>query len=134
MKVIFCTNNLPASLLIRLLTWSKWSHCGVVIGDKVIHSTASKGVHYESLESVKSRYKTEVREILGDELKAHEMIGCKYDWFGLFGHWFGAWNDGKRWFCSELVASCSDVFNRESTSRITPQNCYMVSHSLNSDE
>lgn len=134
MQVIFCTNYLPGSLAIRAATWSKWSHCGIVLGDTVIHSTTGKGVHSEPLQALKDRYQWEIRTIPGDGERAYDYLNCKYDWDGVFGHWFGAWNDPDKWFCSELVAHCSDVFNREWTSRITPQHCYMVSHALTDAE
>lgn len=130
MEVIFCRNKLPFSLLIRLFTWSKWSHCGVIVGDNVIHATGAKGVICEPLSEVKNRYKWEIRYIDGDASKAEDLLGCDYDFGGVFGHWFGAWDDMKKWFCSELVAYCSFIFDRNSKSRITPQHCYMVSKPL----
>ena len=134
MEVIFCRNKLPASLLIRLFTWSKWSHCGVIDGDYVIHATAGKGVIREPLSDVKSRYEWEIRYMNGDATKARELIGCGYDWGGVFGHWFGAWDNMSKWFCSELVAYCSTTFDSSFKSRIVPQVCYMASHQLTKRE
>ena len=105
MEVIFCRNKLPFSFLIRLLIWSKWSHCGILHGDSVIHATAANGVISEPLVNLKKRYKFEIHKMSGDKEKAVSLIGCKYNWFSLFGGW-----DYKtirnRFYCHEFVAHC----------------------------
>lgn len=130
MKVIFGRSNTIGSLLIRLATWSRWSHCGVIIGDDVIHAIPVKGVIREPLSEFKKRYKFELCEMRGDASLAVKFIGCKYDWGGVFGHWFGIWNDAEKWFCSELVAYCSKLFRRDRVNRVTQEHCYMISHSI----
>ncbi len=47
-QVIFGRNNLPFSWLIRIVTWSRWSHCGIVINDKVFEARVFKGVKISS--------------------------------------------------------------------------------------
>lgn len=128
MNVIFSRSHTASSLLIRLMTWSRWSHCGVILNGQVIHSTASKWVHSESLESFKRNCDSwEVAEMPGDASLALPLIGKKYDWGGVFGHWFGAWGDPERWFCSELVAYCSGMFRKGRSNRVTPEHIFMVS-------
>lgn len=42
--VLFSTTNSPFSWLIRLLTWSRWSHVSIVDGDTIIQAHALHGV------------------------------------------------------------------------------------------
>lgn len=130
MKVIFCRSNSITSLFIRLMTWSRWHHCGVIHDGYVIHATASKGVVKESLQDVKKRYTYEIRAMRGDASKALSLIGCKYDWGGVFGHWFGFFDKKNKWFCSELLAFCSSDFIQDRKSRVTPEHCYMISKEI----
>ena len=55
-KVIFGKNHLPFSWLIRIFTWSRWSHCGIVVGDMVFEATATKGVVVTPLTNFIERY------------------------------------------------------------------------------
>lgn len=132
MRVIFCTNNLPLSLIIKFFTWSQWHHCGVIVKeqgiDYVIHAKAFKGVIKEPLQKFKLDYpKHEIRIMNGESTKANKLIGFGYDLFGAFGHYFSAWNNPKRWFCSELVAYCLEYVNVDFVGRFTPQRCYAIS-------
>ncbi len=132
MRVIFCSNNMPFSLLIKLVTWSQWHHCGVVITeqgiDYVIHAKASKGVIKEPLSKVQIDYPNhEIRIMNGKANNAKDLLGCDYDFGGAFGHYFGAWNDSQKWFCSELVAYCLEFVNVDYLGRFTPQRCFELS-------
>lgn len=130
MEVIFCRNKKVGSLLIRFFTWSQWSHCGVIDGAYVIHATAGKGVVRELLADVQARYEYKICHMAGDSKRALALVGKKYDFGGVFGHYGGFWDNKDRWFCSELVAHCSDQFRRSVSSRVTPQHCYMVSEDV----
>lgn len=128
MEVIFARSSKPASLLIRLFTWSRWSHCGVIHQGDVIHATAFDGVIKQPLSEFKDRYKKhEIRIMDGRSKRSLSEVGKKYDWGGVFGHWFGLWDSSKRWFCSELVAHCSNDFISDRINRVTPEDCYMIS-------
>ncbi|WP_102794301.1 hypothetical protein [Bowmanella denitrificans] len=128
MQVIYCRNHHPLSFLIRAFTWSRWSHCGVVIGQDVIHATAKHGVIRQSLAEVQRQYPShEMRFMPGDARTALQYLGAGYDWGGVFGVRWGLWNQPDKWFCSELVAQCSGLFNNSRISRVTPEHCYMVS-------
>lgn len=137
MRVIFCTNNLPFSVLIKLVTWSQWHHCGVIVKeqsiDYVIHAKASEGVIKEPLSKFKLDYPNhEIRIMNGDSTDANDLLGHKYDFGGAIGHYFSAWNDPDKWFCSELVAYCLDYVNLDFVGRFTPQRCYAMSLSYTS--
>ncbi|WP_372941439.1 hypothetical protein [Shewanella sp.] len=130
MQVIFCRNNRPLSFLIRAFTFSRWSHCGVVIDDHVIHATALNGVVIQPLIEVKQDYPShEVCQLPGNAELALPLVGRKYDWGGVFGVRWGGWGDPDKWFCSELVAYCTCLFRENRVSRVTPEHCYMLSRS-----
>jgi hypothetical protein len=128
MKVIFGSNNLPLSVLIKLFTWSKWSHCGVVDGDYVIEARALKGVVRTPLKEFIARYnRIEIATL--PTLRDHEQImklselemGKPYDFSAVFGIAFRTgWADPSKWFCSELVAHLSGLFRKEYEGRIVP--------------
>lgn len=134
MKVIFARNKKPISLLIRLVTWSRWSHCGVVDGDFVIEAKGGSGVVCTPLNEFKARYTDYAfadmpvidseREALN---RAVREVGKKYDLKALFGILFRTgWECGDSWFCSEHVAHASGIFRSERVSRITPEMVWSV--------
>lgn len=56
MKALFARSDNPISLLIRLATWSRWHHCGILMEDNtVIHATTKKGVVRESFADFQKR-------------------------------------------------------------------------------
>lgn len=133
-KVIFARNNKPISLLIRLVTWSRWSHCAVVDGNHVIEAKGGCGVVYTSLTDFKKRYTDYAfadmpvidseREALN---RAVREIGKGYDLKALFGILFRTgWECNESWFCSEHVAHSSGIFRSERVSRITPEMVWSV--------
>lgn len=128
MKVIFGRNNLPFSWLIRAFTWSRWSHCGILDGDKVIEATALHGVVVTPLHEFIARYN---RYSIADMLvsddseainRALSQVGKRYDFSAIFGILLrSGWNSDSAWFCSELVAHAADTYRADRISRITPE-------------
>lgn len=132
MKIIFARSGTLTSLFIRWFTWSKWSHVGIVLDNKVVHATGGKGVAIEPLKDLISRSKDyELAEIPGEESLALEQVGKEYDNTAVFGVRWGAWDDPDKWFCSELVAYASGLFRANMNKRVTPQHIYMVSKCTN---
>jgi uncharacterized protein YycO len=131
MKIIFGRNKRPVSLFIRLATWSRYSHVGIILEDgRVLESTFSKGVHTTSLTEFTNRYsKVEEAYIEGTPHKALKQLGKKYDWRGVLGILFRrkSWNDPAAWWCSELIAICVPFFRNTRLGRITPEHIFMVS-------
>lgn len=126
--VIFARTWKPFSLIIRLFTWSRWSHCGIIDGDNVIEATAAHGVVVTPLREFKIRYpqyriaKIPVRNKRLAYQYARAEIGKHYDWLAIFSLVLRRdWETPDRWFCSELVAHCCRTYRRESISRITPE-------------
>lgn len=133
MKVILGTNNKIGSLLVRLHTWSNWSHCGVIVnGDQVVEALASEGVVKNSLEDFKARYN--VCKIIdipheGDyQYKLLKQVGKPYDWGAILRFIFrGDWDDTDKWFCFELAAFASGIYNPKFIDRVTATHLLMLS-------
>lgn len=132
MKVIYGRNNLPFSLLIRLFTWSRFSHCGVLVDDCVIESTFKKGVVKTKLDDFESRYrKSEICDMphtKGWLERLNSQLGKKYDKLAVIGVFFRrGWDRKNKWFCSELVAYASGIYRDDRISRVTPEDIYKIS-------
>lgn len=54
----YSTSHLPLSPLIKLVTWSKYSHIAIIINDKWVMHSDFNGVHIEPLEDLLGRSKT----------------------------------------------------------------------------
>lgn len=134
--VIFGKNHLPFSWLIRVFTWSRWSHCGVVVGDNVIESTATKGVVVTPLKEFIERYNDHafatipVKDSVAEALdRASNIIGDKYDFAAIFGIFFRTgWNQRGKWLCSEAVAHIAGTFREDYVGRITPEDLWRNSN------
>lgn len=137
MRVLFCTSNLPGAVLIRSVTWSKYSHVALVDGDDVIEAVWHS-VRVAPLAEVIAAHSAHVIVDLPcrspDEVikAARSQVGKPYDISALFGLLMHRdWQDEDRWFCSELVAWAfsqggSPLFRREAMHRITPQHLWML--------
>jgi uncharacterized protein YycO len=136
MKILFSRRNNIGSWLIRLVTWSEWSHVEI-LNNGLIGANAPEGV---LVTSYTKRYKTAsemyIMNIPCDDDKAikwaYTQIGKQYDWFGVLGLWWHRnWQDDRRWWCSEFVAMALKVggnlpFDTSSIKRITPQHLWML--------
>lgn len=131
--VIFGRNHLPFSWLIRVFTWSRWSHCGVVVaGDThVVEATAKHGVIITPIEEFKERYTDwQIAELPCDDVRlAHQrlksQLGKKYDFGAIFGILLRTgWNIEDKWFCSELTAYAANTFREDRVGRITPEDIW----------
>ena len=71
--VIYARGGKLTSWLIRLFTWSKWSHVAVVTesGRHVIESVGGRGVIYTPIAEFRARYKTyqEAGQLVGSEVR-----------------------------------------------------------------
>lgn len=137
MQVVFCTSNKPGSLLIRAITWSRWSHVAIVLGDQVIEAVwphvrvrpladLLKDHPVHVVVDLPCRSETAARDAL------HSQIGKPYDLSGMFGLALHRdWQEDDRWWCSELVAWAFDqggspLFRPEAMHRVTPEHLWMI--------
>lgn len=137
-RVVFTRSLLPGSLLIRAITWSRWSHCALVVGDEVIESAMFAGVRRRPLaeliaaSSAHSIVDLPVQDAAAVVAAAESQIGRSYDWAGALGLALRrGWQDRRAWFCSELVAWAADAagspwFRRNRIGRVTPEHLWML--------
>lgn len=136
MKLIFGAAPSIGSLLIRTLTFSQWSHVGIVYGQEVIEARFPK-VRNTSLDSFKAHYPHHAfgRLTLSNEAVAESYvrsrIGKWYDLGGLVGIPFQRdWQRNDRDFCSELPVTAAqfigDHYFRDAH-RVTPEMLWEIS-------
>lgn len=130
--VIFSRSRSLGSLLLRGFLWSRWSHCGIVDGDRVVEAVSGRGVIVTPLVEFKARASDwEILDVPTDQpdavlRAAYRQIGKPYDWAGVMGFAFRrCWQDDDSWFCSELIAwafakAGANLF-RTDVWRITPR-------------
>lgn len=141
LNLIFSRSHAPVSLAIQALTFSRWSHVGILNGSSVIEATSPK-VREVSLDKfMADKSALEVAKIYCGEpataiRAAQSQIGRPYDWSALWGILSGRdWQAPDKWFCSELVAwslaqAGSPIVRLEGQSRVTPGDLWLMSERL----
>jgi hypothetical protein len=137
-QVVFTRSWLPGSLLIRAVTWSRWSHCALVDGEEVIEAAMFGGVRRRPLAELlaaNSAHRIEhlpVQDAAATIAAARSQLGKGYDWLGALGLALrGNWQNRQAWFCSELIAWAADHagspwFRRNRIRRVTPEHLWML--------
>jgi hypothetical protein len=134
-RLIFSTNNIIGSILVRFGTRSHFSHVDYILPDgvSIIGARAFKGVVQETLEERIARSTHyAIYEFDGDAQAIAEQLrpqlGKRYDWLGCMG--IAAhrdWRQDDAWFCSELVEYAAEragspLLNHElKLNRISPE-------------
>lgn len=137
MKLIFGSRPAIGSLLLRLFTFSRYSHVGIVYHSMVVEATFPR-VRVITLDEFKAHYPTwEMAELpcanedaAGDYV--FDRIGNLYDLGGLIAFPFQNrnWNASSRDFCSELPVCAAKAGGTEyvrDEHRVTPEMLYMLS-------
>lgn len=143
MRLLFSTNNLPGSILIRWFAWSDWSHVDVMSPDGMwaIGAHPWKGVQMMATEDVKRKNSAWAEVDFDCDTKiawafAQSHINRPYDYGAIF-NFVGAgrkWEHPERWMCSELgfcsadAAKCEII--RKPPTRCTPQDLYESSRGI----
>lgn len=139
LQLLFSTTRKPFSGLIRMATWSRWSHVALVTEAHVIEAVALGGVR-----QVATAYAIQhtsdyclvdlpVRNAQAIIDAARSQIGKPYDWTAVAGLGFHRdWQEEGSWFCSELIAWAAAQagepwFRQEALHRVTPQHLWMLS-------
>jgi uncharacterized protein YycO len=113
-RILFSTNQLPGSIMIRLATWSQFSHVDMIVGDgsRLIGALPfGAGVsEYDLQHRLTHARKTAVYEAnFPQELVEREIrkqLGKPYDYVGVVGVGFHRdWSKDSKWFCSEIIAA-----------------------------
>jgi len=144
--LIFSTNKGLASRLIRFVTWSRWSHVGIIIdpGHTIDATFTHGGVKIRPLADI---YRDAKEYTFVDiyvpcagavRLAAHDELNKPYDWTALFGLWFKRdWQENDSWFCSEFVAYAFQkagypLFRDDQVHRITPDHLWKLAPGMTS--
>lgn len=137
MHIVFARKRTLGSWLIRLATWSRWSHCAVLDGDHVIDATFKHGVARRRMADWSAEYPEQcvLHVPVPAEQAAKEwlrqQVGKAYDWSAVLGFITRAdWADDESWFCSELVEAAIRAGGRHrvraDVSRVTPELVWTV--------
>lgn len=134
MKLLFSRRHHIGSWLIRMVTWSEYSHVDLVLDDGLlIGAIAGEGVVLNRLSdriaksSKAVTMEIPVKDIAASEAFAIGQLGKKYDWPGVIGIGLKRnWQEDDKWSCAELVASILAAggqrpFDAKFHHRITPQ-------------
>lgn len=130
-KLQFSTTNSVASRLVRVFTWSNYSHVDFLLDDGRLLGADFDGVSYRTNDPDKYTHSVvyEIPDASSDIITiARQEIGKKYDYAGIFGLLHRRdWQDRNKWFCSELVTYCLNrggyplLNNSQAYWRITPR-------------
>lgn len=141
-SLLFSTSGHPMSAVIRLGTWSDWSHVAIIDGDDVIEATAPAGVRrLPVVQAIAHATQAVIVELPCRDPRAviaaaASQIGKPYDWTAVLGLGLRRnWQEDDAWFCSELVAwafqrAGEPLFRAEVLRRVTPQHLWMLAPSL----
>jgi uncharacterized protein YycO len=134
MKLIYTHKKRSiSSFLIRIFTFSKFSHCAVDLGAGFVIDTVLKtGVRLTSVKDFDAMYPDQtVLEIdLPDKNLAHyfamQQVGKPYDWSAIVSLATQRdWQESDKWFCSELLEAILAAGGlkrfRDEVYKITPQ-------------
>lgn len=141
MKVIFTYR--PYSLfswLIRLFTFSKFSHVALMLSSEyIVDATFKHGVKISTTEEFLKQYPLSRQTIVDIDIPNSsdtigfilKQLGKPYDWTAIVGIVTQRnWQEDDSWFCSELIEAAIksgglDRF-REDVSRVTPNMCWSI--------
>ena len=144
-RILFCSNRNPLSVVIRASTWSRWSHVALVDGESVIEATGLHGVRRAPLWDVLSHavdhafVDIPANDPAGIIEAAASQIGKPYDYSALLGLALHRdWQRENAWFCSELIAWAFEqnkqpLLRSEVLRRVTPQHLWMLPPALGVD-
>lgn len=102
--------------LIKRFTFGDYSHVSFVFeypdgALEEIESIQGKGVHSQEFEKT-DKCDLFLVECTDEQIEAvydaaNSLIGCKYDWTGIWGFFVRKKRENpNKWFCSELVSHC----------------------------
>ena len=129
-KIFFANSNTITSWIIRLFTFSKYSHVGFINEDTntVLDSDGNTGVSEYPVGLLYKNYSKVYIFPLVIPYKSYYRalfeIGKDYDYLGVIGLPFNRdWQEDDKWFCSELVAYVLQGFiTIKDQHRVTPNN------------
>lgn len=138
-SLLFSKRAIIGSWLIRVFTWSQFSHVEIVTDDAtLIGANIPEGVEeidiQHRLNLCSEAWMVDIPCEQADVVVAwaRAQVGKKYDYVGLMNFLIHTdVSDNDKWFCSELVsgafeAAGTPLFRTGTTHRITPQQVWML--------
>jgi uncharacterized protein YycO len=129
-KLRFTKNSSVVSKLIRLFTWSEFSHVEFVLNEGLLGAQVD-GVKIRPFDYAKCEYVYRYVDCTIPQYNlvidyATKQIGKPYDFTGIINLALHRnWREKDSWFCSELVAASFEAAGiyliRDDVTRITPQ-------------
>jgi uncharacterized protein YycO len=111
MRLLFVSRDTLSSAFLRAAMWCEFSHVVLVNRFGTVIEATGSGVHLSYANVVlQSSRRHLFADVPCDDRRAWEFaekqLGKPYDYTALLGIMFRRdWQDDRRWFCSELVAS-----------------------------
>ena len=137
---VFARTDKIISRIIRWVTMSEWSHCGMLYNGYVYESLGGVGVVKTPVEVFKQRYKGDIKYCLTPCKNANEALilaehkvatGVKYDHQGAIGVMFRRnMNMDNRDHCSEFLADLIGFIKKDKLWRITPEFLETISEDI----
>lgn len=138
MKIMFCTSNLPGAILIRTITWSRWSHVAVLLDDDTAIEATFPKVKLTPVSDLKDKYRkwcivdVDVPNEQNAIDFAKKQLGKSYDVSAVIGLMFHRdWAQDSEWFCSELATAIIEaggrhLFRHNVVNRIVPEYLWIL--------
>jgi uncharacterized protein YycO len=138
MRVMLCRSNAIGSRLIRILTWSEYSHAALMTPEgTVIEATLPRVREVPAEVVIAAHTDWHIVDLpCADEAGAiwwaRGQLDKPYDWRAIVGFLVHRdWTSPRAWFCSELVAAAfarggSPLFRAGAAGRVTPQMLWLL--------
>lgn len=143
MEIMFCRSERIGSRLIRLVTWSRWSHVALVRGDVAIEAVWPRVRLTSTKEILATHEEVSFVPLQGAPERltaawnvALSQVGKSYDLPWLAGFLFRRnWAETDKWACSELVAyslqaAGAKFFRAGYLNRVTPEDLWNLDPAL----
>ena len=137
---VFARTDKIISKIIRWVTMSEWSHCGLVVDGFVYESVGGVGVVRTPIKVFEQRYKGDVKYCLTPCISVESAIalakekverGVKYDHQGAIGVMFRRnMSMDNRDHCSEFLADLIGFIKKDKLWRITPEFLETISEDI----
>ena len=134
MRVLFCRSHTLISWLIRLVTWSDWSHTILIDPDgiRTVQAVWPRVMASTLAADLEGNEVTQMVDLpCADPAAAmawaRSQVGKPYDWRSDLGIAFHRlWTDPGQWECAGLIAAAfiaggTPLFRADALGRVTPQ-------------
>ena len=139
MRILFCRSNSLISWLIRLITWSSFSHVVLLDPDgiRTVEATWPRVKEWTLAGVMGDNHVVQISSLPCANPEAamawaRSQVGKPYDLLGIFGFLLHEdMHSPNRWWCSDLVAEAFEeggtpLFREGSLARVDPQHLWLL--------